>query len=439
MSTISLSAGVRAALGSLSSVKADAATSQYRLSTGKKVNSAVDDPVNFFTAAGLNDRASQLTKNLDGISNGIQTITAASQGIDSITNLVSSLQSTIKQAQADNAANRPTKAGTALATAAEAAATSKSLKDVTLDKALVDDNATGTDNAATASAKGNLGIASTTTNLALTITAGNTTFTSTSLTATSTVRDLVNEINKSGIATASIDDSGKLNVTGAGSDTLKIGLGAGANAGAALTDAQAGGQNTALGLAATDYSTGISASGNSTVRSNLVNQFNDLTKQIDQLAKDAGFNGKNLLTGDKLSVVFNEKTGTNQSKLDVQGQTITAANLGIDQAVNGTATTGQFNIQDDASLSTMADTLTGALSSLRSTSSSLGASLSTVQTRQDFTKNLANTLTAGADNLVSADTNQEAANLLALQTRQQLSQTALSLSNQADQAILRLF
>ncbi|WP_265060139.1 flagellin [uncultured Bosea sp.] len=439
MSTISLSAGVRAALGSLSSVKADAATSQYRLSTGKKVNSAVDDPVNFFTAAGLNDRASQLTKNLDGISNGIQTITAASQGIDSITKLVSSLQSTIKQAQADNAANRPTKAGTALATAAEAAATSKSLKDVTLDKALVDDNATGTDNAATASAKGNLGIASTTTNLALTITAGNTTFTSTSLTATSTVRDLVNEINKSGIATASIDDSGKLNVTGAGSDTLKIGLGAGANAGAALTDAQAGGQNTALGLAATDYSTGISASGNSTVRSNLVNQFNDLTKQIDQLAKDAGFNGKNLLTGDKLSVVFNEKTGTNQSKLDVQGQTITAANLGIDQAVNGTATTGQFNIQDDASLSTMADTLTGALSSLRSTSSSLGASLSTVQTRQDFTKNLANTLTAGADNLVSADTNQEAANLLALQTRQQLSQTALSLSNQADQAILRLF
>lgn len=439
MSTISLSSGVRAALGSLSSVKADASTSQYRLSTGKKVNSAVDDPVNFFTAAGLNDRASALTKNLDGISNGIQTITAASQGIDAITKLVSSLQSTIKQAQADNAANRPTKAGTALSTAAESAATGKSLKDTSLDKALVDGNATTTDNAATASANGNIGIANTATNLALTITAGNTTFTSTSLTATSTVRDLVNEINKSGIATASVDDSGKLNVTGSGSDTLKVGLGAGTSAAAALTDAQTGGQNTALGLAATDYTTGVSASGNSTVRSNLVNQFNDLTSQIDQLAKDSGFNGKNLLTGDKLSVVFNEKTGANQSKLDVQGQTITSANLGIGQAVSGTATTGQFNIQDDASLSTAADGLTSALTSLRSTSSSLGASLSTVQTRQDFTKNLSNTLTAGADNLVSADTNQEAANLLALQTRQQLSQTALSLSNQADQAILRLF
>lgn len=438
MSTISLSAGVRAALGSLSSVKADAATSQYRLSTGKKVNSAVDDPVNFFTAAGLNDRASQLTKNLDGISNGIQTITAASQGIDSITKLVSSLQSTIKQAQADNAANRPTKAGTALSTAAEAAAAGKSIKDTTLDKAVTGAAAA----AATSSSAGSLGLDLTTnTNVALSITAGNTTFTSTSLSAGFTVRDLVNEINKSGIATASVDDSGKLNVTGAGSSTLQIGLGTGTSAAAALTNAQSAAPNgnTLIGLGATDYSTGISASGNSTVRSNLINQFNDLTKQIDQLAKDAGFNGKNLLTGDKLTVVFNEKTGANQSKLDVQGQTITSANLGIDQAVSGTATTGQFNIQDDASLSTMADTLTGALSSLRSTSSSLGASLSTVQTRQDFTKNLSNTLTAGADNLVSADTNQEAANLLALQTRQQLSQTALSLSNQADQAILRLF
>jgi flagellin-like hook-associated protein FlgL len=62
-----------------------------------------------------------------------------------------------------------------------------------------------------------------------------------------------------------------------------------------------------------------------------------------------------------------------------------------------------------------------------------------VQTRQDFTKDLVNTLTAGADNLTLADTNEEGAKLLALQTRQQLSQTALSLSNQADQAVLRLF
>jgi flagellin-like hook-associated protein FlgL len=429
MATVSLTSGVRAALGSLASIKDAAATSQYRLSTGKKVNSAVDDPVNFFTAAGLNDRASQLTKNLDGISNGIQTITAASQGIDSITKLVTSLQSTIKQAQADNAANRPKATGTAAI--GGGAVGGKSAKDVALNAQLG-----GTAAAATASADAKLGVTGAV--LAVTLQAGNTTYTDSSLTGTSTVRDLVNSINASGVATASVDDSGKLTVTGTGSNALKVGIGGGADAAAALTNAQAATQNTAVGLVATDYTTGNTASGNSTVRSNLVNQFNDLTKQIDQLASDAGYNGKNLLTGDKLSIVFNEKTGANQSKLDVQGTTLTAANLGVLQAGSSDTTTS-FDIQNDTSLSKMADALTGALTSLRSTSSSLGASLSTVQTRQDFTKNLANTLNAGADNLVSADTNQEAANLLALQTRQQLSQTALSLSNQADQAILRLF
>ena len=137
--------------------------------------------------------------------------------------------------------------------------------------------------------------------------------------------------------------------------------------------------------------------------------------------------------------MFNEKTGSQQSKIDIQGSTLNAGNLGINTAVSGTATTGQFNIQSDTDLAGAADALTNALTSLRSTSSSLGSSLSIVQTRQDFTKNLVNTLTQGADNLVLADTNEEGAKLLALQTRQQLSQTALTLSSQADQAVLRLF
>jgi flagellin len=61
-----------------------------------------------------------------------------------------------------------------------------------------------------------------------------------------------------------------------------------------------------------------------------------------------------------------------------------------------------------------------------------------VQTRNDFTKNLVNVLQTGADNLVLADTNEEGANLLALQTRQSLSTTALSLANQSNQAVLKL-
>jgi flagellin len=62
-----------------------------------------------------------------------------------------------------------------------------------------------------------------------------------------------------------------------------------------------------------------------------------------------------------------------------------------------------------------------------------------VQSREDFTNNMINTLETGAANLTLADTNEEGANLLALQTRQQLSTTSLSLATQADQNVLRLF
>ncbi|MGE7472745.1 flagellin, partial [Bosea sp. NPDC003192] len=187
---VSLSAGVRNNLSTLQSTAAQSAQIQNRLATGKKVNSAIDSPVNFFTAASLNDRSSQLTGLLDGISNGIQTIQAASKGIDGITKLVNSLQSTLKQAQSDAAQNRPTKAGTALSTQAEVVSTSKSLKDIALDKKLVDDDADATNNAATATSSGNLGIATANTFIGLSLTAGSTTYEASFSSANATVRDL---------------------------------------------------------------------------------------------------------------------------------------------------------------------------------------------------------------------------------------------------------
>ena len=86
----------------------------------------------------------------------------------------------------------------------------------------------------------------------------------------------------------------------------------------------------------------------------------------------------------------------------------------------------------------MLTALEGSKTALSSLSGKLGANLAVVQTRQDFTKNLANTLTTGADNLVNADLNEEATKLLALQTSQSLAQSALSLANQAQQGVLRL-
>ena len=157
--------------------------------------------------------------------------------------------------------------------------------------------------------------------------------------------------------------------------------------------------------------------------------YNNILSQIDALSGDASYNGINLLNGDNLKVVFNE-TGT--SSLTITGVTFDKAGLGLADITG-------IGFQSDTDIDAAITKLDSALRSLRTQASKFGSNLTTVQTRQDFTKNLVNTLQTGADNLVLADTNEEGANLLALQTRQQLSTTALSLSAQADQAVLRLF
>ncbi|KQO68755.1 flagellin [Methylobacterium sp. Leaf87] len=430
-SSITLSAATRQNLLSLQDTAALAATNQNRLSTGKKVNSALDNPVNFFTAQSLSDRSSALSGLLDGISNGVQTIQAANTGAAKIGDLVKSLQSTVTQAQSAAAANRPTTTGGALATAPEAKLTGTSLRTTAMSMALG-----GTAGRPSDTSAGSLGIAGA--KVAITLTDGENTFTKT-LDKTATVGDLVDAINASGLASASVDDAGKLTVTG-NSDKLQVGVGGGADAAAALTDAKAqtGGGNVAVGLKATDYTTGLSNDKTSAARTALASQFNDLRTQIDQIAKDSGFNGTNLLGGDTLSVIFNEKTGKDQSKLSVAGRTLSADSLGIATAVNGTPGAGEFNIQTDKGLASMQDTLKTALASLKSLQSGFGSNLSSVQTRQDFTKQLGNILGTGAANLTDADMNEEAANSQALSTRNSLAVSALSLANTAQQGILQL-
>ncbi|MDO8876808.1 MAG: flagellar protein, partial [Pseudolabrys sp.] len=179
-----------------------------------------------------------------------------------------------------------------------------------------------------------------------------------------------------------------------------------------------------------------SGGGLSTVRQSLLTQFNALRTQIDKATGDSGYNGVNLLNGDTLKVNFNEN-GT--SSIDVQTKDSTGAAFAINSTNLGIAASTSNVFADNAQLDTLSSTLTTSLTTLRTQASALGSSLSVVQTRQDFTKAMINTLQTGADGLVLADTNQEGANLLALQTRQSLSTTALSLSAQADQAVLSLF
>jgi len=163
-------------------------------------------------------------------------------------------------------------------------------------------------------------------------------------------------------------------------------------------------------------------------RTNLEAEYNSLLTQIDQIASDASFNGNNLLKGDSLTVIFNED---GSSSLSITGVTLDSGGLGI------SAPSGD-GFQTDANIASALTELDTAISSLRSQASTFGSNLSVVEVRQDFTKGLINTLEAGAGNLTLADTNLEGANLLALQTRQQLSSVALSLASQADQNVLRL-
>src|ERR1700710_2980903 len=97
MSGIVLSASVRQNLLSLQSTADMLSTTQNRLSTGKKVNTALDNPTNFFTAQGLDNRASDINNLLDGIGNGVQVLQAANTGITSIQKLVDSAKSVANQ------------------------------------------------------------------------------------------------------------------------------------------------------------------------------------------------------------------------------------------------------------------------------------------------------------------------------------------------------
>jgi flagellin len=182
-------------------------------------------------------------------------------------------------------------------------------------------------------------------------------------------------------------------------------------------------------LTADATSTFTATSTANAARNTLQGNYNSLLTQIDQLAGDSSYNGVNLLNGNNLKVVFNEN-GT--SSLTISGVNFNSTGLGL-SALAGAG------FQADSTITSTINAISAALTSVRTQAVTFGTNSSTIQTRQDFTKNLINTLQTGSDQLVLADQNQESANLLTLQTRQQLSISALSISNQAQQAVLKLF
>jgi len=370
MSDITLSAGVRQNLLSLQNTSAELTTTQQDLATGKKVNTAFDNPTSYFTSQSLTNRANDLNALLDQIGQAQQTLDAANNGLTGLTSLLEQALSTAQQAQQASTDTAATTTGTVAISGATGAATS------------------------------------------LVVAIGGSTYTvaisaSESLSAVESQINTAAGLQSGGAVTATDDGAGHLVLTATNTSS----------------DFTLSGGTAAFGL------TGSAVDATSSTRTTLQTNYNSLLTQIDQLAGDASYNGVNLLNGNNLTVNFNE-TGT--SSLTINGVTFNHAGLGL-SAISG----GGF--QSNANITTAETAINTAISTVRAQTETLGTNSSTISTRQTFEQNMINTLQTGASNLVLADQNQESANLLTLQTQQQLEISALSIANQANQSVLKLF
>lgn len=169
----------------------------------------------------------------------------------------------------------------------------------------------------------------------------------------------------------------------------------------------------------------------------LVSQFNELRTQINLLANDTSYQGRQLIagTGETLSVSFSNDS---LSLFDIESVDLTVGTLGlaISSVVAGTTAASWSN---GSSVDASIIEITAALSRLRGKAQALGSSVAVLQTRLKFTTQIVNTLQDGSAKLTLADINEEGANLVALQVRQQLGIQALAFAGQSEQAILGLF
>ncbi len=338
VSGIVLSASVRQNLLSLQSTADLLATTQSRLSTGKKVNTALDNPTNFFTAQSLDGRASDISNLLDGIGNGVQVLQAANTGITSLSKLVDTAKSIANQVL--QAPSGYSSKSTTTSTALPAGSTSANLVD-----------GVGIKSGETLSFAANGSLP------ALVVTFG----------ATESL-DQLNTALAAGNLTASLDSANKLVITTT-NDYASSTIGAvtiGGTAGSAT-----------FGAVVAPVADAVSQA----TRASLVSQYNQILTQITTTAQDASFNGINLLNGDTLKLVFDE---TGKSTSTITGVTFNPAGLGLAALTSGT------DFLDNTSTNAVLTKLNTASTTLRSQASAFGANLSIVQIRQDFNKNIIN-------------------------------------------------
>ena len=154
--------------------------------------------------------------------------------------------------------------------------------------------------------------------------------------------------------------------------------------------------------------------------------YNQMIEQYDNQIEDSSYQGVNLLKSGQLELTTNE---TRTHKYKVEGKDMSSTGIGISSA--------KWETYED--IATSINEIKEAIASLRSFAGELGNNYTAVQTRQNFIEALSDILETGSDKLVLADMNEESANYLALQTRQQLAVNSLSLASQSAQSVLSLF
>jgi flagellin-like hook-associated protein FlgL len=430
MNDIVLSKGIRSNLLSLQNASALQDKTQVRLSTGRKVNSALDDPLNYFQSEGLSMRGKDLTRLLDNMGLGIKTIEAADNGLKAITRMVEQMQAGLRTALNSSATNAKLGSGMDL--------TNRRAIDFNNNPNLLD-SATppgplraGDQMAVTFTVPSNPVVAATTMNFTIPGVAP----------GINTAQDLVAAINADPVnnnattgeryVNASIDAGGRLIIDNTTMGTLRLQW----TPAAAVLPALPTNLNSLFGTfeppltGSTATDTGSITAATNQTRAKFAEQYNDILQQITFAARDAGYNGTNLLYGQSLDMIFNEDAST---RMIVRGVVFDSAGIGL--SANDT----RRSMQSDTEINAGLDKLTESIKIIRAQAATFGASNTVATVRESFTKEAVKLMKMGADNLVVADLNEEGANLLALQTRQQLSTQALSLASQSDQAILRLF
>ena len=380
MADISLTASMRSNLLSLQQTQSLMDTTQERLSTGKKVNSAIDNPSSYYAAQSLTNRASDLSALLDSMGQAIQTIKAADEGISTITEFASQAKAIANSAR-DEAAN-------------------KAIGSVSIDASVTSGNTTEGVKIRVTNADGDVEEKEIKLSAEKSSAAEVKSELATQLKADDSIKD------------AAVGADGKISITAAEGYKVEIvgGVGAfdGKISGETAKEPKAGEINES--------------------RKKLAAQFDSILGQIDKVANDASYKGVNLLQGNDLKVVFNEDR---TSDLIVEGKDASSAGLKIAKAAD------DWKTDDNIELSITQ--IEAAVNTLRTMSSEFGNNYSIVQSRETFTENLINVLEEGSDKLTLADMNEESANMLALQTRQQLAINSLSLASQAAQSVLKLF